>query len=219
MFWFLNSVKGWREGKVLISDLLWMKSFPSHISWLVFFLLYVLLVCFIPPIFLKLFLLSPKSLQRKNKSYRDMVDGLKPLRPSIGRGRWLGDRLYTLWCWEMRVGSHHPDAHFQMSSYQPHYISGLNEQVEICGISLSSQMCYMYYPTPNLGGNWDYEQDEGDSSILSPNITTLLLMYSQCLVLQRCVPLSWTLQVSPGRKSHMPRFVSVRDSDATANCS
>lgn len=80
MFWFLNSVKGWREGKVLISDLLWIKSFPFHISRVIFFLPYILFVCFIPPIFFKLFLLSPKSLQRKNKSHRDMVDGLKALR-------------------------------------------------------------------------------------------------------------------------------------------
>lgn len=78
MFWFLNSVKEWREGKVLISDLLWMKSFPFHISRVI--LPYILFVCFIPPIFFKLFLLSPKSLQRKNKSHRDMVDGLKALR-------------------------------------------------------------------------------------------------------------------------------------------
>ena len=143
----------------------------------------------------------------------------KPWGPSIGLGQWLGDRLCTLWCWEMRVGSHHSDAHSQMSPCQPHYISGLNGQVEVCGILLSSQMCCMYYPTPNFGGNWNYEQDEGDSSILSPNITTLLLMYSQCLLLQRCVLLSWTLQVTLSRKSHMLRLVSVSDSDATSDCS
>jgi len=139
-----------------------------------------------------------------------------PWGPSIGLGQRLGDRLHTLWCWEMKVGSHHSDAHSQMSPYQPHYISGLNGQVEVCVISLSSQMCCMYYPTPNLGGNEITNKMKG--SPLSC-LLILLLMYSQCLLLQRCVPLSWTLQVSLGRKSHTLRLVSVSDNDATADCS
>lgn len=54
----------------------------------------------------------------------------------------------------------HPDA--QMTSHKPHGISASNGRVEVCRILLSSQITYMSYPTPDLGGNLDYAQEEGN---------------------------------------------------------
>lgn len=53
-----------------------------------------------------------------------------------------------------------PDA--QMTSHKPHGISSSNGRVEVCGILLSSQITSMLYPTPDLGGNLDYAQEEGN---------------------------------------------------------
>lgn len=65
----------------------------------------------------------------------------------------------------MGLGSYHSDASFQMRSRKPHCISTLNGQVVVFGILLLS---------PDLGGNLDYDQEEGNSSNLSPNTITLL---------------------------------------------
>lgn len=171
-----------------------------------------------PSTFPELFLLNPRSSQRKSKSHREM-DGTRPLGMICRTRKVTGKQVVYTIVLGNGVGSCHSDAPFQMSSHKPHRISTLNGQVVVCGLLLSSQISYMSYPTPNLGGNLDYDQEEGNSSNLSPNIITLLPVYNQCQMLKRYAPLSGALWVSLGRKSHTLRFVPGSDSDAIANCS
>lgn len=104
---------------------------------------------------------------------------LFPWRPYVGPEQWLGSRLYTLQCWEMRMGNLHPDGSSQMSCHKSHHISALTGQVEVCGILPSPQISYILYPTLNLGGKLRLWPKEGGFSILTPTITTWLPIYTQ----------------------------------------
>lgn len=144
------------------------------------FLPYILFVCFIPPIFFKLFLLSPKSLQKEKQESQRHGKMVKALRTIYRTGNVAWRQVVYTMVLGNEVGSHHSDAS-QMSPYQPHYISGLNGQVEVCGILLSSQVLHVL-PTPNLGETEIMNKMKGTPL----SCLLILLHYYSCIASVYC---------------------------------
>lgn len=146
-------------------------------------------LCLSSSTFPELFLFNPRSSQRKSKSPTKVASD-RPLQTICSTPAATGKRVaYTVVLGGGLGELSYCCPPFQMSSQKPHHISTLSGQVEVCGILLSCQISHTSYPTPNLGGNGHYDQEEGNSSNLSPHITTLLPGYNQCPVLKRRAPL------------------------------